>query len=60
MVSNVSTSKEACEILKTSFKGVDKVKKVMMVVNQMKCYIEKMKDIRVIEKILRSLTIKEE
>ncbi|RDX94310.1 hypothetical protein CR513_23321, partial [Mucuna pruriens] len=84
MVSNVSTSKEAWEILKTSLEGVDKVKKVhlqtlqvefesfsmkefesisnfgnrmMMVVKQMKRYEEKMKDICVVEKILRSLTI---
>ncbi|RDX62998.1 hypothetical protein CR513_58614, partial [Mucuna pruriens] len=85
MVSNVSTSKEAWEILKTSLDGVDKVKKVhlqtlrgeleslhmkesksisdfgnrvMTVVNQMKHYRENMEDIRVVEKILRSLTIK--
>ncbi|RDY08306.1 hypothetical protein CR513_07477, partial [Mucuna pruriens] len=30
MVSNVSTSKEAWEILKTSLEGVDKVKKVCL------------------------------
>ncbi|RDX98980.1 hypothetical protein CR513_18034, partial [Mucuna pruriens] len=85
MVSNVSTSKEAWEILKTFLEGVDKVKKVclqtlreefeslrmkeiesisdfgnrmMMVVNQMKHYGENMEDIRVVEKILRYLTIK--
>ncbi|RDX94900.1 hypothetical protein CR513_22665, partial [Mucuna pruriens] len=66
MVSNVSTSKEAWEILKTSLEGVDKEyesisnfgNRVMMVVNQMKRYEEKMKDIHVVEKILRSLTIK--
>ncbi|RDX62194.1 hypothetical protein CR513_59505, partial [Mucuna pruriens] len=58
MMYNVSTSKEAWEILKTSIEGVDKVKKVMMVVNQMKCYQEKMEDIRVVEKILCSLIIK--
>ncbi|RDX83788.1 hypothetical protein CR513_35265, partial [Mucuna pruriens] len=32
--------------------------RLMMVMNQMECYKEKMKDIRVGEKIFRSLTIK--
>ncbi|RDX61116.1 hypothetical protein CR513_60679, partial [Mucuna pruriens] len=71
MVSNVSIFKEAWEILKTSLEVVDKVKKVhlqtlrgefeslmMMVMNRMKCYREKMEDIRMVEKILCSLTIK--
>ncbi|RDY13097.1 hypothetical protein CR513_02028, partial [Mucuna pruriens] len=66
VVSNVSTSKLAWEILKTSVKGVEKESKsisnfsnrVMIVVNQMKRYGEKMEDIRVVEKILCSLTIK--
>ncbi|RDX91917.1 PHD finger protein ALFIN-LIKE 1, partial [Mucuna pruriens] len=85
MVSNASTSKEAWGILKTSFEGVDKVKKVrlqtlrgefeflrmkesesisdfgnrvMTIVNKMKHYRENMENIRVVEKILRSLTIK--
>ncbi|RDX89150.1 hypothetical protein CR513_29158, partial [Mucuna pruriens] len=85
IMSNVFTSKEACEILITSLEGVDKVKKMciltlrgdfeslhmkdsksisefgnrmVMVVNKMKRYGEKMKDIYVVEKILRSLTIK--
>ncbi|RDX98950.1 hypothetical protein CR513_18059, partial [Mucuna pruriens] len=85
MVFNVSTSKEAWDILKTFLEGVNRVKKVhlqtlrgefeslrmkesksisdfdnkvMIVVNQMKCYREMMEDIHVVEKILRSLTIK--
>ncbi|RDY08062.1 hypothetical protein CR513_07757, partial [Mucuna pruriens] len=76
MVFNVSTSKKAWEILKTSLEGVDKVKerlqtlcrefeslrmkslsqfrifgnKVIMVVNQIKRYEEKMENVRVVEK----------
>ncbi|KHN08354.1 hypothetical protein glysoja_041030, partial [Glycine soja] len=69
LVSNATTSKEAWEILKTSLEGVDKVKKVRLqtlhfgnkvlaIVNQMKRYGENMEDVRVVEKILRSLIAK--
>ncbi|XP_028208408.1 uncharacterized protein LOC114391623 [Glycine soja] len=55
LVSNATTSKEAWEILKTSLEGVDKV---LAIVNQMKRYGENMEDVRVVEKILRSLIAK--
>ncbi|RDX68045.1 hypothetical protein CR513_53012, partial [Mucuna pruriens] len=66
MVSNVSTSKAAWKILKTSLKGIDKVKKESESISDfdnrvtiiVKRYIENMEDIYVIEKILHSLTIK--
>ncbi|RDY05546.1 hypothetical protein CR513_10606, partial [Mucuna pruriens] len=44
--------------LKESESNLDFGNRVMMVVNQIKCYKEKMEDICVVEKILRSLTIK--
>lgn len=84
-VSTATTSKQAWEILKNSYTGVDKAIRVrlqilrgefesltmsetenitdyftraLVIVNQMKRQGEKIEDVRVIEKILRSLTSK--
>ncbi|RDX81246.1 hypothetical protein CR513_38118, partial [Mucuna pruriens] len=58
MMSNVSTSIEAWEILKTSLEGVDKAKKVDDDSEPNEAYREKMKDIYVVKKNFHSLTIK--
>ncbi|XP_044477555.1 uncharacterized protein LOC123204817 [Mangifera indica] len=84
-MADATTSKEAWEILQSSFQGVDKVKRVRLqslrgdfealrmkdsksisdycsrvkaIVSQMKRYGDQIEDIRVVEKILRSLTPK--
>ena len=84
-VANATNAKQAWKILKNSFQGVDKVKKVRLqtlhgdfktlqmkdsefisdyfsrvkaIVGQLKRYSDNIEDVRVVEKILRSLTPK--
>ncbi|RDY08084.1 hypothetical protein CR513_07728, partial [Mucuna pruriens] len=58
MVSNVSTSKEVWEILKIFLEGVDKVNKGDDGSEPNEMLQREMKDIRVVEKIVHSLSIK--
>nr|XP_009763554.1 PREDICTED: uncharacterized protein LOC104215436 [Nicotiana sylvestris] len=55
-VADATTSKEAWEILQNSLQGVDKMRKA--IVNQLTRYGEDIEDVRVVEKILRTLTPK--
>ncbi|KAH9670908.1 hypothetical protein KPL70_017154 [Citrus sinensis] len=53
-IAGTTSSKEAWEKLQTSYKGAENVKKVVTVSNELKRNGEKLKEARIIEKILRS------
>ncbi|KAF2282711.1 hypothetical protein GH714_043687 [Hevea brasiliensis] len=52
------TAKDIWDAMKKKFEGNAKVKRVMTVANKMRLYGEDMQDVKVVEKILRSLTEK--